>query len=380
MPRVPRSRRDGEEKCTAAVQTNGKIDFAQISNILEGAVDVLGNDKSKLATLENLLKTALEKVAQKKKIFLPPPKNRSRQNSEKRSSPTPPLAVPKTLNPPLTKKDLLSVGLFHAGFDHSRQNKVKDATNIDRFKAFYGLEPTTLVPVFTKVKDKFPDATFHHLLITMNWLTLYDTYLVLSGRWGLHHDTIGKLVWRYARMIQSFLNDKVGLHHVDMAPAIPLTLDTVTFIVNEIRTDPNSRWYDHKSHSSGFVSRILVFLLLLVNGSYIVSDQTSACSHICYLQKYEFSLSTTKPQIAWTNGPFPGSKHDLTVFHGGTEEEGEEEWDKESLYFQIPEGRMVIADSIYKGDQAKTMTTTLYISSYRLTESKMSNLLPTCQL
>ncbi len=281
MPRVPRSIRDGEEKCSgvkpAAVQTNGKIDFAQISNILEGAVDVLGNDGSKLATLENLLKTALEKVAQKKKIFLPPPTNRSRQNSEKRSSPTPPLAVPKTLNPPLTKKDLLSVGLLHAGFDHSRQNKVKDATNIDRFKAFYGLEPTTLVPVFTKVKDKFPDATFHHLLITMNWLTLYDTYLVLSGRWGLHHDTIGKLVWRYARMIQSFLNDKVGLHHVDMGTAIPLTLDTVTFTVNEIRTDPNSRWYDHKSHSSGFVSRILVFC------SCLSMEVTSSLTDICLL-------------------------------------------------------------------------------------------------
>src|SRR6056300_989367 len=71
MPRVPRSRRDGEEKCTAAVQTNGKIDFAQISNILEGAVDVLGNDKSKLATLENLLKTALEKVAKRRRFFCP---------------------------------------------------------------------------------------------------------------------------------------------------------------------------------------------------------------------------------------------------------------------------------------------------------------------
>ena len=43
-------------------------------------------------------------------------------------------------------------------------------------------------------------------------------------------------------MIQSLLNDKVGLHHVDMGTAIPLTLDTVTFTVNEIRTDPNSRW------------------------------------------------------------------------------------------------------------------------------------------
>ena len=174
MPRVPRSRGGGEEKYsgagvstpdinTTAVQTNGKIDFSHISNILEGAIDVLGNDNTKLATLENLLKTVLEKVAQK---------TRSRQNSKKRSSSTPPLAVPKTLIPPLTKKDLLSVGLTHAGFDHSRQNNVNDATNIERFKAFYGLEPTTLVPAFTDVKNKFPEATFHHLLITMNWLTL----------------------------------------------------------------------------------------------------------------------------------------------------------------------------------------------------------------
>lgn len=69
-----------------AVHTNGEIDFTHISNILEDAVDVLGNDKSKFATLEKLLKTVLEKVAQKKKNFLPPStkKTRSRQNSEKR--------------------------------------------------------------------------------------------------------------------------------------------------------------------------------------------------------------------------------------------------------------------------------------------------------
>ena len=70
---------------------------------------MLKNDKSKLATLENLLKM-LEKVAQKKKNFLPlPTKTWPRQNSEKRSSLTSPLAVPKTLIPPLTRKDLLSV-------------------------------------------------------------------------------------------------------------------------------------------------------------------------------------------------------------------------------------------------------------------------------
>ena len=92
MPRVPRSRGGGEEKYSGAgvstnpdinttavaVQTNSKIDFSHISNILEGAIDVLGNDNTKLATLENLLKTVLEKVAQK---------TRSRQNSQHHLSP-----------------------------------------------------------------------------------------------------------------------------------------------------------------------------------------------------------------------------------------------------------------------------------------------------
>ena len=159
---------------------------------------MLKNDNTKLAGLITLLKTVLEKAAQK--TSLPPPHTtKSQQKLKKRSSTSSP-AVPKTLTPPLTKKDLLSVGLMHAGFDLIRQQNVKHQTNIDRFKAFYGLEPTTLVPVFTDVKDRFPEATFHHLLLTMNWLTLYDKYLVLSGRWGYHPDTIGPMVWRYARM------------------------------------------------------------------------------------------------------------------------------------------------------------------------------------
>ena len=130
---------------------------------------MLKNDNTKLAGLITLLKTVLEKAAQK--TSLPPPHTtKSQQKLKKRSSTSSP-AVPKTLTPPLTKKDLLSVGLMHAGFDLIRQQNVKHQTNIDRFKAFYGLEPTTLVPVFTDVKDRFPEATFHHLLLTMNWLT-----------------------------------------------------------------------------------------------------------------------------------------------------------------------------------------------------------------
>ena len=76
MPRVPRSRGGGEEKYSGAgvstnpdinttavaVQTNSKIDFSHISNILEDAIDVLKNDNTKLAGLITLLKTVLEKA------------------------------------------------------------------------------------------------------------------------------------------------------------------------------------------------------------------------------------------------------------------------------------------------------------------------------
>ena len=78
--------------------------------------------------------------------------------------------------------------------------------------------------------------------------------LCISGIWDLHHDTIGQIVRSCAKMIQSFLKDNIGLHHVDTSVDIPLTLDTVNFTLNEIRTDPSSKWYDHKSDSCGLVS------------------------------------------------------------------------------------------------------------------------------
>ena len=40
---------------------------------------------------------------------------------------------------------------------------------------------------------------------------------------------------------------------------------------------------------------------------------------------------------------------DRTFFCGGTQEEGEENWDQSALYFQLEDGHKVIGDSIYEG-------------------------------
>mmetsp|Transcript_2524 Transcript_2524/g.5573 ORF Transcript_2524/g.5573 Transcript_2524/m.5573 type:complete len:187 (-) Transcript_2524:127-687(-) len=111
-----------------------------------------------------------------------------------------------------------------------------------------------------------------------------------------------------------------------MTVDVPLTMDTVNFTTKEIRTDPNSQWYDPKRHSCGL--------------------------------KYEICLSTTKPQVGSVRGPKPPSVNDMTVFRGGTVEEGKEKWDREAIYWQIPDGSLIITDSGYKGEPTKIMMVT----------------------
>jgi hypothetical protein len=253
-----RRRSDSEGEGDGEDDENTKI-LAALELAIDSAIKKT-KAHGNLASLETLLKKKLAGISPKSSTSQQKKAPASLVSSSQRKK-TPTLTSPQsifTLEPPLTQKDLLSVGLSYVGFSVQRQQNVKLESNIERFKGFYGLEPRTLVAVFTDVKDRFPSVSFRHLLLTMNWLTLYDIYIVLSGRWGYHHDSIARIVFEGTRMLQSFLKDKVGLHLVDMTAKVPLTMDTVNFTTYEIRTDPSSKWYDPKSHSSGLVSVFLI--------------------------------------------------------------------------------------------------------------------------
>ena len=95
-------------------------------------------------------------------------------------------------------------------------------------------------------------------------------------------------------------------------------------ITQDFRTDPSTKWYDFKSHSSGL--------------------------------KYEYAMSIRKPKIIWRNGPFPASFHDITIFRGGKSDEPKESWKRDSLYFKMEEfvpGKKAIGDSAYEGEPEK---------------------------
>ena len=43
----------------------------------------------------------------------------------------------------------------------------------------------------------------------------------------------------------------------------------------------------------------------------------------------------------------------MTVFRGGKEEDGKENWDQEALYFKIKKGDRIVGDSGYEGEPSK---------------------------
>jgi hypothetical protein len=223
----------------------------------------------------------------------------------------------------LTTADVLSAGLLYAGFDRARQQRNNENRKIEWFKAFYGVEPTTVVPFFEDLRIDYPDISYKDALMTMNWLYLYDTYPVLSGRWKCCEEYIGSKVIEYG-MYMANLGRKKIIFELNNDVELGRTVDCSTFMVQEFRLDPSSEWFDHKTHSCGL--------------------------------KYEYCLAIDEPRVVHMRGPFAPSIHDITVFRGGDPND-EDNWDPDALYFKLEEGEKCVGDSGYAGEPAKVVVT-----------------------
>ena len=169
-----------------------------------------------------------------------------------------------------------------------------------------------------------PSATLHYLLLALNWLKLYSTEPVLSGRWNHCYEHIREKTKEYVRMIQSMKEKKITFDGFDPSEVYWISVDTVNFRTQEFRLDPSTDWFDYKSHSSGL--------------------------------KYEFACALRRPEIVWVKGPKPCGVHqDGTMFRGG--KKGEENLDTTALYHVLPKGKKAIGDSGYEGMPEKVTIT-----------------------
>ena len=145
----------------------------------------------------------------------------------------------------LTHSTILEAGLAYAGFGKERQERNNNSRKVVWFKSFYGVEPTTILPFFLDIKAEYPDICYKDCLMTMNWLYLYDTYPVLSGRWKYCEEYIGAKVIEYGKKMAVIARRKIVFELKDDVE-IGRTVDCSTFMIHEMRLDPSSKWFDWK--------------------------------------------------------------------------------------------------------------------------------------
>ena len=103
------------------------------------------------------------------------------------------------------------------------------------------------------LRKEYPDIDYKDCFMTLNWLCLYDTYPVLSARWKCSEEYIGPKVIENGTKMAKLARKKIRfeLEHVT---ELGRTVDCATFMIQEMRLDPNSKWFDWKTHSAGLVS------------------------------------------------------------------------------------------------------------------------------
>ena len=219
---------------------------------------------------------------------------------------------------------ILCDGLIILGYTAKQQAGLHVKTKFRYFRSGYGLYPLTVQKVLRDVSMKYPDVSPSKMLntcfLTYNWIKSNDTEPVLAGRHKICEKTVRKRCKAFAALIASLYDDIIKLDGFH-GEILSVSLDGVHYPTTEFSNDPDAKYYDHKSHSSGV--------------------------------KYEIGVAIRSPRIVWTNGPFPASYHDISVFRGGKADKSPSQWSQKSLYHQLPDGMKCVADSGYGGEPEK---------------------------
>lgn len=114
-------------------------------------------------------------------------------NQNGKGLPTDPSKVDErvnTLHCDLNPEEILFFGLLKVGFDECSQYRTRYSLRVARFKAHFGVGPNTLRAILMDVRKEYDYAHLKYLLLSMNWLKLYDTEHVAAARWKHCEDTI----------------------------------------------------------------------------------------------------------------------------------------------------------------------------------------------
>ena len=228
--------------------------------------------------------------------------------------------------------DMLFTGLKLLGVsEHKIKRAKKRTTNVHRYRAEYGADPAVHAQLWedlqkvtdlrAKIDTSKCDVDMY--LMAMNFLARYKSETCQGNLFNRSENTIRKWRWYFVNKIAAMKPTTIVWPaawsttnpNLDTAvPTILLTVDGVHFHAKEPKHDlysKNSKYYSHKFATSAL--------------------------------NYEIAIDVNVSKVVHVAGPFPASKHDITIFRG-------------ELKDKMPDGKLCIGDKGYRGEADKIMT------------------------
>ena len=221
---------------------------------------------------------------------------------------------------PLTASQMSNIAFeFLACFHRDRD----ELQNVKAFHKHFGSKPADVAEMWNnlistsvqaaKLSDKENSVRgLKFFLMAHSFLWTYPKNReLLASRFGVCTNYAGgSYLWLWIKKIQALKADKiVWFDELDnpQGPIFCITVDGVDCRLNEVK-------HPETPYDKGYFSH-----------------KFKHCA-----AKYELGISTFHSKLVWMNGPFPGGRHDLTIFR------------EDGLKAKIKPGKMVIADGGYR--------------------------------
>ena len=224
------------------------------------------------------------------------------------------------------ERELLQRGLQWVGF---KRRKRKTKVLVRRFKSMFGEGPVAINQLFKDCQRKQPKFKEKYAFMALQWLKTYATEVDLAGRYGCCELTVEKMTKKYVRLFQSFKTSKVRFSGFDRR-IYQFSCDGQNYNTYEFRMSPSSKWYNHKSHSSGV--------------------------------KYLYACHLYEPRLVYMEGPIPCGVNDISMYKGGDKDRT----DKGALYYKV---KGEVAFDLHFYFYLPRIRMTISVCEYRATEN-----------
>jgi hypothetical protein len=231
-----------------------------------------------------------------------------------------------------TADDLLCKGLRIVGVSQEKIDRAKiRKTNVARYRSEYGADPSVHAKLWidlmttdnpkAKIDPKLCKLSM--FFMSLNFLRRYSTETEQANTFDKSENTIRKWRWFFVHKIAALKGALIvwptewttqNPNLSTLVPTILITVDGVHFRCNEPKHkdySKNTKYYSHKFATAAF--------------------------------NYEIAIDIARSRVVHVAGPFPASKHDITIFRG-------------ELKDKVPDGKFVIGDKGYRGEADKVMT------------------------